>query len=124
MPCYKSTTLTLEKNSKDIPSRNLVEKADALRRSWCSLVLIVRARLPPDEHHYLVDYADINRDWKWLEFFYGYGAASKFGGTLLALAHVHIKAGFLAAVSLILFLALDSLVLSFLFLRFLVQKLK
>ena len=77
-----------------------------------------------DEKNYLLDSADLNRDWKWLEFFYGYNPSSKFGAALLGLAYVHMKAAFLAVIAFFLFLVFDVFVLTFLFLRFAVNKLK
>lgn len=76
------------------------------------------------DQSYLWDSADFNRDWKWLEFFYGYNPSSKFGAALLGLAYVHMKAAFFAVIAFILFLVFDAFVLTFFFLRFALNKLK
>ena len=70
------------------------------------------------------DVMDIARDWEWLEFFYGYGPPSVFGTALIGLAYVHVSAMFFAGIAFILFLTFDAFALAFIFLRWVIKKIK
>lgn len=77
--------------------------------SWSGLETIYKpgSQTPcfPGEEGFLgVNY---DRDWQWLEFFYGYGRTTWISGVLLSLARLHLNASFIAVITLFLFLTLD-----------------
>jgi len=70
------------------------------------------------------DVVNIDRDWEWLEFFYGYGKLSGIGAALLSPVYFQTGAWLMAWLAFLAFIVFDVFVLIFIFLRFIVKKLK
>ena len=68
------------------------------------------------------DVMNIDRDWEWLEFFYGYGKLSGIGAALLSTAYFQIRVWFTAFLVLLSFIVFDTFVLAFIFCRFILKK--
>ena len=67
---------------------------------------------------------NIDRDWEWLEFFYGYAKLSGIGAALLSTAYFQIRVWFTAFLVLLSFIVFDAFVLAFIFGRFILKKIK
>ena len=70
------------------------------------------------------DVMNIDRDWEWLEFFYGYGKLSGIGAALLSTAYFQIRVWFTAFLVLLSFIVFDAFVLAFMICRLLLKKIR
>ena len=71
-----------------------------------------------------IDEADFRRDWRWFEFFYGYGPLSKIGAALLQTVPAQMNAGIVAVLAFFSFIIFDTFVLTFMLVRFLINMIK
>ena len=69
-------------------------------------------------------FADVTRDWEWLEFFYGNRRLSGIGAALLSTVYFQLQAWFMAWLTILLFIVFDVSVLAFMLCRFLLKKIR